>query len=278
MRRGHVGQRRHVRARVAAQPAQLALLRAGLPVLAARGGGHRRRDLAVAREQAIDVGRAEAPGRHAVDDHGIERAPDRAGHALLEVERLGDRQLRRERHGDERAARRVLQQRRHLARLGGDRTDASDLGERVRRAQHADAVAAGGAVEDHEVVAAPALDPALALAELPRLGDRHQLARAGRRVDEGREGVGVREQPHEPPRADLAPGPLLERHHRVDRGRPQPVLELRPRVPVAGRRRRTAGRRGPGRPPRTGRRAGRRARRPAPPPGRRSTCPRRPCR
>ena len=226
MRRGHVGQRRHVGARVAAQAAQLALLGAGLPVLAARRGGHRRRDRAVARDQALDLGRAEAPRQHAVDDDGVERAPDGARHALLEVERLRDRQLGRERDGDDRAARRVLQQRHHLARLRGDRPDAGDLGERVRGAQHADAVAARGAVEDDEVVAARALDPALAPAELPRLGDRHQLARARRGVDEGREGVGVREQPDEPARADLAPGPLLERHHRVDRRRPQPVLEL----------------------------------------------------
>jgi hypothetical protein len=35
----------------------------------------------------------------------------------------------------------------------------------------------------------------------------------------------MRQQPDEPARPDLAPGPLLERHDRVDGRRPQPFLE-----------------------------------------------------
>ncbi len=88
VRRGHVGQRRHVGAVWRRSRRSWLCWVVACPcwrrAAAATGPG----TCAVARQQAIDVGRAEAPRQHAVDDDGVERAPDSAGHALLEVERL----------------------------------------------------------------------------------------------------------------------------------------------------------------------------------------------
>jgi hypothetical protein len=196
-------------------------------VVRAHGGEHRGRRGAVDRGDLRDVLAAEAPRQDAVDHDRVHVAAQRVAHAALEVERLGDRQLRGQRHGQDRAARRVAQQLIDLARLRGDRADSGDLGERMRRAQHPQAMTRGGAVDDHEVVAAATAVPPRPAAELPRLGDRDELAGARCRVHEGRERVGAGQHADQPPGADHARRPLFERAQRIDGRDPQVALHRR---------------------------------------------------
>ena len=101
--------------------------------------------------------------------------------ASLQGERLVDRHLLGPGHRDDARPFRVGEHRVDRTALAGDAAHAGGLREGSRRAQHGDAVAGGGRVEDDEVVGLGARRAAVLLRQLPDLADRQQLAHARRR-------------------------------------------------------------------------------------------------
>ena len=224
-------------------------------------GSARRR---AAAPQRLRVGGAEPLRPHAVDDDRLEPRADRLGQPPLELERLVDRHLLGQRDGHVAGALGVGEPVADLERLAADRADARDLAERARRGQHRQAVAGGRRVDDHEVVRAVALVPAL------RAGPSSQtLAIVISSLAPGAAATKYwnadeRASTFSPSAADLLAEPLLERRcgsiviaHRLSASCD---LGLRRRRPRAG----TRARRDPARRPRRRSSAGPRGRPPAP--------------
>ena len=126
------------------------------------------------------LGARKAQRQQRVDDHRREVATELTAKALLDLKCLRHRHLRPQRHRQIGRARRALEQLPHLARLPGNRADAGDRAEGLRRAEHAQRMPGRGRVE-HDQIMAAAGSPALAAGQLPDLDHRHQLLRAGRR-------------------------------------------------------------------------------------------------
>ena len=146
-------------------------------------GVARRADLrAVGRRlERARVGGGEALGEHAVAHDQVDLEADVVAQRVLQGERLVDRHLLGPGHRDDARPFRVGDHRVDRTALAGDAAHAGGLREGPRRAQHGDAVAGRGRVEDDEVVGLGARRAAVVLRQLPHLADRQQLAHARRR-------------------------------------------------------------------------------------------------
>ena len=146
--------------------------------------------------------------------------------ASLQGERLVDRHLLGPGHRDDARPCRVGDHRVDRTALAGDAAHARGLREGARRAQHGDAVAGGGRVEDDEVVGLGARRAAVVLRELPDLADRQQLAHARRRGREVAERAARRRAARPAPRGSWSAQVHLHRVLGVDRQVVQAGREL----------------------------------------------------
>ena len=127
---------------------------------------------------------AEPRRQHPVDHHRADLDAEPLGQGCLQPDGLGHRHLlgRRHHHGPDVGL--VGQRTLDPGRLPRRRPHASDPAERARRRQQAHQLTARRRVQDHQVIGMRVRRVPRALAELPHLADRQQIAHAGRGFDE----------------------------------------------------------------------------------------------
>ena len=156
----------------------------------------------------------------------VDRDADVLDERPLQCRRLVDGHLLGE--GDDRHTRLAMvdDERLEGLRLGLDRADSGDVGERPRGLEERDAVPCCRSVDDHEVVLASLLDLAIRLGHLPDLSDRDQLAQSGRGRGEVGEDPGAKQ--HVPHRSDsqLEQDVLAHRLVGIDGDRPEVLRHL----------------------------------------------------